>query len=267
MTRSETDQANARLVPVLLIADGRLVKTTRFRNPVYLGDPINAVRIFNAKAVDEITILDISATPAGRGPDFDLIAAICEEAFMPVSYGGGITNREHAARLLRSGADKVIINSALHERVELVHEVADLFGSQAVCASIDVRRSPFGKRHVVSRSARRKQTASPEAWARRLVEAGAGEIMLQDVDRDGTMAGYDHDLLKSVASAVGVPLVACGGARDLDDLVRAVAEDGVSAAAAGALFVFYGPHRAVLINPPSQDEFTARLRAAQPAIV
>lgn len=255
----------ARLVPVLLVSDGALVKTRRFANPVYLGDPINAVRIFNEKAVDELMILDISATPSRRGPDFDLVASISEEAFVPVTYGGGITTRGHAARLLNQGVDKVVINSASHTDRLLIGEIAADFGAQAVCASIDVDRGRNGEAIVVSAGGRRHHTVKLNDWAKQLVEAGAGEILLQSVERDGSMAGYDQALIRSISQSIPVPLVACGGASGLQDMVDAVVHGGASAVGAGALFVFYGPHRAVLINPPSQQQFAEALAAARPA--
>lgn len=178
---------------------------------------------------------------------------------MSVSFGGAISNRGEAARLARDGADKVAINSALHDRSELVHDVTAIFGSQAVYASIDVGRSIFGKRHVISSGARRKNGARIEVKDRCFTEAGAGEIMLQGVDWAGMILDCDHDLLKSPGSAVSVPLVACGGAKAPPNLVRAVAEDGVSAAAPGDLFVVYVPHRAALVNPSSQNEFVVAL--------
>lgn len=250
-----------RLVPVLLLDRRAMVKTRRFRDPVYLGDPINVMRIFSDKAVDEIVLLDISSTRDGTGPNFDLVARIAEEAFMPLSYGGGITDLDQARRLLQNGADKIVLGAVLRHDIKLVTRIAEAFGSQAVAVSIDVKCAHNGTYGVVSRNAQAPHDVDVVAWAQRLEAAGAGEIILQCVDRDGTLEGYDHVLIRKITSAVTIPVVACGGARDMTDLVKAVQEGGASAAAAGALFVFFGRHKAVLINPPSQDLFISALGA------
>ena len=253
---------SVRMVPLLLLRGRSFVKTTRFRNPIYLGDPLNIIRIFNEKAVDEIAILDIDATRERRGPNFDYIAAIAEEAFMPLSYGGGITNLDDAQRLFRGGVEKVILNSAMHRNLKLATEISEAFGSQAIAGMIDVKKNWLDRHQVSSGVRQRTQVSSPVEWAHKLVEAGVGEIILQAIDRDGTMNGYDLDALHAITSEISVPVMVCGGASSIQDMVRAVVDGGASAVAAGALFVFYGPHRAVLINPPSQDEFQRCLAAA-----
>lgn len=251
------------MVPLLLLKDKSFVKTTKFRNPIYLGDPLNTIRIFNEKAVDEIVILDIEATRNGRGPDFDYVASIVEEAFMPVAYGGGIQRVEDVQRLLRNGVEKVILNSALHRNLSLASQIAKAFGSQAIAGLVDVKRDFFGRHRTTAGSPNIAKVMNPVEWSRHLVDAGVGEIVLQSVDRDGSMQGYDLDILRAVTSAVSVPVMCCGGASGVDNMAAAVLDAGASAVAAGALFVFYGPHRAVLINPPSRKEFLAALDKKQ----
>lgn len=248
-----------RVIPVLLLKGGGFCKTTRFADPRYLGDPLNIVRIFNEKEVDELCILDIDATLSGRGPQFAMLESLADECFMPVSYGGGIRSAEDCRRLFAAGFEKVVLNSALADDVAIVSAVAAMAGSQAVIASIDARREPDGSHRVWTHGGRRPTGETPVRWARRLADLGAGEILLTDIDRDGTMEGYDLDLVRTVADAVPVPLIACGGAGSMDDLVAGVLKGHASAVAAGSLFVFYGRRRAVLINPPTFEEFEAAL--------
>jgi cyclase len=239
-----------RVIPCLLLKNGGLVKTRGFAEPKYVGDPINAVKIFNEKEVDELVFLDISATPAGRAPSFELIRDIAAEAFMPFAYGGGVTSVEEVKRLVGLGAEKVVVNSAAVARPELVREAAEVVGSQSLVVAIDVKRSLLGRYEVVTHSGTRRSGLDPVAWAQQVESLGAGEILVNSVDRDGTMKGYDLALLRKVTGAVRVPVVACGGAGGLADLRAAVAEGGASAVAAGSLFVFHGKHRAVLITYP-----------------
>lgn len=243
-----------RVIPCLLLKNGGLVKTRGFAEPKYVGDPINAVKIFNEKEVDELVFLDISATPAGRPPSFELIRDIAAEAFMPFAYGGGVTSVEEVKRLVGLGAEKVVVDSAAVARPELVREAAEVVGSQSLVVAIDVKRSLLGRYEVVTHSGARRAGLDPVAWAQQVESLGAGEILVNSVDRDGTMKGYDLALLRKVTSAVRVPVVACGGAGGLADLRAAVAEGGASAVAAGSLFVFHGKHRAVLITYPDYRE-------------
>jgi cyclase len=238
------------VIPVLLLSEGGLVKTAKFRDPRYVGDPINAVRIFNDKQVDELVLLDIDATPHGRYPDEAAIEEITGEAFMPVAYGGGVRNVGTATRLIQLGVEKVVVNAACVEQPDAVAQIADRLGSSTLVAAIDARRSGSGW-EVVSRSATRPTGLDVRAHAEAVAGMGAGELFLNSVDQDGTMSGYDIELIRAVTSVVDVPVVACGGAGRLDDLVSAVRDGGASAAAAGSLFVFHGPHRAVLITYPS----------------
>ena len=238
-----------RVIPCLLLHDGGLVKTRCFGEPRYVGDPINAVRIFNEKYVDELVLLDIAASRAGAEPDYDLIARISGECFMPLCYGGGIRRLEQARRLVTSGVEKIAVNSMAIDRPALLRELCDEFGASSVVAGIDVVRDRRGRACVYHPGQRRATALSPLEQARAVVKAGAGEIFLNSVDRDGMRCGCDLDLIRQVLQAVPVPVIACGGADGLNDMRDAIAA-GASAAAAGSMFVFYGPHRAVLINYP-----------------
>jgi cyclase len=242
-----------RVIPCLLLKNGGFVKTVRFSHAKYLGDPRNIVRIFNEKEVDEIVLLDITATVENRKPDFSLISEIVSEAFMPLGYGGGIRSIEDIKSLFKIGIEKVIINSFAVEKPEFIREAAERFGSQSIVAAIDVKKNLFGKYHVYSHSGRKKSILSPEQHAKSMEELGAGELILNSIDRDGTMVGYDLELIKRVSSAVSIPVIASGGAGNLRHLKEAV-EAGASAVAAGSLLVYQGVHNAVLINYPTQEE-------------
>ena len=243
-----------RVIPCLLLREGGLVKTVKFKDPSYVGDPINAVKIFNTKEVDELVVLDIGATAEGRAPDFEAILDIVSEAFMPVAYGGGITQVDQAQQLFALGVEKVVINSAAVDSPDLISQLAVRFGSQSVVVAVDAKRCGiFSKLEAMTHNAGNKTGKDPAAFAREMERLGAGEIFLTAVDRDGTMTGYDVELIKQVADAVDVPLVACGGAGKLSDFTRA-AQAGASAVAAGSLFVYHGPHRAVLISYPDRRE-------------
>jgi imidazole glycerol-phosphate synthase subunit HisF len=243
-----------RVIPALLLIDGLLYKTVRFKAPKYVGDPRIAVKIFNDKCADEIVVLDVRASVQGRAPDLRLIEEIAGECFMPMAYGGGVRDVDTASRLFSLGVEKVIVNSAAVANPNLVRELSQRFGAQSVVAAIDVKRDWLKRPRVVTHSATRRADLEPLQWARRLEELGAGEILLNSVDRDGTFQGYDLPLVKEVAQAVSVPVVACGGAGKVEDCVRVV-RAGASAAAAGSIFVFQGVHRAVLISFPSEAAF------------
>lgn len=244
----------ARVIPCLLLRGHGLVKTRRFKDPVYVGDPVNAVRIFSEKEVDELVVLDIDASREGREPDYELIAEIAGECFMPVAYGGGIRTLDQVRKLIRSGVEKVVVNSVALESTDVITAAAEVFGSQAVVAGIDVRKPLLGGYKVVGKSATVEAKVKLDEHVRRVVAAGAGEIFLNSVDRDGTMSGYDLELVRTVAQLVDVPVVASGGAGTLEHLRQAVHDAGASAVAAGSMFVFHGKHRAVLINYPARAE-------------
>lgn len=242
-----------RLIPCLLLSDGNLVKTRTFKDPTYLGDPINAVKIFSEKCVDELCIQDIEASKNGRGPDFELLSEITTEAFMPLSYGGGITTLEQARRLFHIGFEKVILNTSWQRNPGLLTEISDMFGVQSVIASIDVKQDLFRRTRCYTLDGTQPVEGTPLELAKRAEELGAGEILLNSIDRDGSMQGYDLKLIQSVAAAVGIPLIACGGAGGAQDMKQVLAA-GAHAAAAGSMYVFYGPRRAVLIHVPPEQE-------------
>lgn len=244
----------ARVIPCLLIRGNGLVKTRRFKEPVYVGDPVNAIRIFSEKEVDEIVLLDIDASREGREPNYELISEMAGEAFMPVAYGGGIRNLDQVRRLIRAGIEKVVINTAATESTDVIRAAADIFGNQAVVGAVDVKRTLLGGYRVVAKSASVEAKVGLEEHVQSLVAAGAGEIFLNSVDRDGMMDGYDLQLIRSVTQSVDVPVIACGGAGTVEHLSQGVHEGGASAVAAGSMFVFHGKHRAVLINYPRPRE-------------
>jgi cyclase len=243
----------SRIIPCLLLQDRGLVKTTKFKKPVYVGDPINAIKIFNDKAVDELILLDIDASKRGSAPDFDLIAEVAGECFMPLCYGGGIRSLAHARQIFSLGVEKISLNSAALDRIDLISELAAVYGSQSVVASIDCKKTLLGKHRVMKPDSQTELKMDPVSWARDVERAGAGEILLNSVDRDGTMQGYDLELIASVTRAVSIPVIACGGAGTLSDLAAPIMHAGASAVAAGSLFVFHGPRRAVLINYPTHE--------------
>jgi len=247
-----------RVIPCLLVQGQRLVKTVEFRDPRYVGDPVNAVRIFNEKEVDELVVLDIAATVEQQPPNLRLIGELASECFMPLAYGGGVRTLEQLQSVFSLGVEKVVINSEAAARPAFVSEAAARYGSQSVIVSIDAKKKWLGGYEVRARSGRHGTGLDPVGFARDMESAGAGEILLNSIDRDGTMRGYDLDLISAVSQSVSIPVIACGGAGTLADLAAAV-KGGASAVAAGSMFVFHGKHRAVLINYPARRELEATL--------
>jgi cyclase len=243
----------------LLLKNQGLVKTVKFKNPVYLGDPINIVKIFNDKEVDELIFLDITATVEKRKPPFKLLSQIASECFMPLGYGGGVRKLEDIREILGLGVEKVAINSYAVEDPSFIQKAADLFGSQSIVVSIDVKKTFLGNYEIWTHSGTKRTKMDPVVFARQVAEKGAGELMINSIDRDGTMEGYDIELIKRIAEGVKIPIIACGGAGKISDFSRAVKEGRASAVAAGAMFVFHGPHRAVLINVPTPEELKRAL--------
>lgn len=243
----------ARVIPCLLLRNNGLVKTVRFEQPKYVGDPINAVKIFNEKEVDELVVLDIEASKRGSDPNYALLENIASECFMPLCYGGGIRSLEQASHIIRLGIEKIAVNASAISSPALITALAATLGSQSVVAGIDVKSDWLGRHRVYDASSGKLCSTAPEEHAMRLARAGAGEIFLNSVDRDGTLQGYDLKLVKKVADAVSIPVIACGGAGSTADFVCA-AEAGASAMAAGSQFVFQGRHRAVLISYPPYKE-------------
>lgn len=243
-----------RVIPALLLKRQGLVKTVKFKEPKYLGDPINIVRIFNDKEVDELVLLDITATPEKRGPQFDLLKNIAGEAFIPLAYGGGIRSMDDVKKLLSIGIEKLIMNTSAMETPSLVRDVADHAGSQAAVVSMDVKKGFLGKYEVFTHCGQKKTGLDPVKHAIEMEKMGAGEIIINSIDRDGMMQGYDVDLVRKVADSVQVPVVACGGAGNLSHVSEVIKQGHASAAAAGSIFVFQGPLRGVLISYPTPKE-------------
>lgn len=240
-----------RIIPCLLLKGEGLVKTVKFRNPKYVGDPINAVKIFNDKEVDELIFLDIEATVEGRKPPIKLISEIASECFMPLSYGGGLRNLDDVKTIFNLGVEKVIINNYAIENLDFVREASSRYGSQSIVVAVDVKRNSFGKYEIFSFGGRKKTNLSLVDHVKEMERLGAGEIFLNSINRDGTMEGYDIEMIKKVTDTVSVPVIASGGAGKISDFAEAVRKGGASAVAAGSMFVFHGKHRAVLITYPS----------------
>jgi len=244
---------STRVIPVLLLRNKGLVKTVRFDKSKYIGDPINAVKLFNDKEVDELVFLDIDAGKENRKPDFELIKNIASECFMPLGYGGGITEFEDIARLFAIGVEKVIINTAALKDLQLISQASEVFGDQSIVVSVDVQKNLWGKHQIYAHAKTKHQRSDLIGYIREAQDAGAGEIIINSVDQDGMMQGYDLGLIQKVVAATRVPVVACGGAGTLADLRKAV-DAGASGVAAGSLFIYHGPHKAVLINYPTQQQ-------------
>lgn len=243
----------SRLIPCLLLSAGRLVKTIQFKNPMYVGDPINAVRVFNDKEVDELIVLDIDSSRNGTPIAYDLLGDLASEAFMPLCYGGGVRAMTEIERLFSLGIEKVAINTASIDRPGLITQASEVFGSQSVVGALDVGRTRFGRERVVVGGGRRRTDRDPVDHARALVAAGAGELVVTSIDREGTREGYDLPLVRKVVSAVDVPVVAVGGAGNMSH-VSAVWAEGAAGAGAGTMFVTHGSRRGVLISYPSPKE-------------
>lgn len=240
----------SRIIPCLLLSDGGLVKTRKFGEPRYVGDPLNAVKIFNEKQVDELCFLDIDATRKGREPDFDLIRKIAVECRMPLCYGGGISTAKQAAKIIQFGVEKVSVSAAALERPALISEMADETGRQSVSVVLDVKanRFPFRGYSVMTHNGARKTGIDPVTFAAQAQDLGAGEIIINSIDRDGMMEGYDLDLARAVRAATDIPMTVIGGAGKVEDMKELIDTLGTVGAAAGSLFVFKGKFRAVLIN-------------------
>lgn len=252
MTQAPVEQFAPRVVPCLLLHGDALVKTVRFVQPVYVGDPLNVISIFSAFEADEILLLDVGATRERRRPPFDLLTKLAEESLVPTTYGGGLTSLDDIRRVIDIGYERVVVNTALDTDPRVVTEAARVFGSQAVVASIDAIRLSTGGYDVRVEGGTRGIGVEPAKYARRAQELGAGEILITSIDRDGTMVGYDLALIRSVTDAVTIPVIACGGAGNSDHLVDAF-RGGAAAVAAGSMWVFQGKNRGVLINFPRRE--------------
>jgi len=247
------------VIPTLLIdRDGRLVKTVKFGKRTYIGDPINAVRIFNTKEVDELVLIDIDASVDGREPPYERIAEIASEAFMPVAYGGGVTTEDQIASTIDCGVEKVILSEVLALGTSLIKSAAQRWGGQAVTVCLPVKRNWRGREQVRLRQGKKPLREDLATTVLRVTAAGAGEIIIYAIDRDGTWEGYDTDLCAKVARATPLPVVACGGAGHVGHYRDAVAA-GCAAVAAGSMFIYQGQGRGVLINYPAQDKLRTEL--------
>jgi imidazole glycerol-phosphate synthase subunit HisF len=246
-----------RIIPCLLLRNNGLVKTIKFRESVYIGDPINAVKIFNEKEVDELIFLDIDASRKDNEPSFDLIRNIASECFMPFAYGGGIRSLEQIEKIIKSGAEKIVINTEAFQQKNFVRKAVEQFGSSTIVVSMDIKKSLFDSYSVYIKGGTRNTGKNPVEYAREMEDSGAGEIFLNSIDRDGVMEGYDLEMIRKISGAVKIPVIACGGAGKLDDFRLAIQQGGASAVAAGSFFVFHGRRRAVLITYPSYTEISA----------
>lgn len=244
-----------RHIPCLLLKEGGLVKTVNFKNPKYIGDPINTIRIFNEKEVDELIFLDIDATPKNKEPNYKLLSEIANECFMPLAYGGGIKTFEQAKKIFSIGIEKVAINSALHSNLNLVKQISEVYGSQAVIGVIDVKKNLFGKLQIVSDSATKKYNYSIKEWIEKIEDAGVGEILITSVDHEGTWNGLNLELIKLVTSSSKVPVIAHGGAGTIQHIKDAVKLGGANAVALGSMVVYQKKDFGVLINFPDKVAF------------
>ena len=245
-----------RIIPVLLLKDKGLVKGQKFKNHKYVGDPINAVKIFSTKQVHELFILDINASIEGRRISKELVNKIAEECYMPFGVGGGITSINDITQLLNNGAEKICVNSAAVKNPQLISDSSKKFGSQCIVVSIDVRKDFLGRYEVMTKSGTTRTRLNPINHAKEMERMGAGELLINSINKDGQMSGYDLDLLNAISSSVNIPVIACGGAGQIDDLIFGVKEGKASAVAAGSMFVYYGKKRAVLINYPREQELS-----------
>ena len=241
-----------RVIPVLLLMDNGLYKTKQFNNPIYIGDPINAVKIFNEKEVDELILLDITSTSENKEIQYDFIKDIVSEAFMPICYGGGVKNVNQIKKLLKIGIEKISINSHAVFNPDFIKEASGIYGSSTIVVSLDIRKSKFGKYSVYTERGKRSSGLDPIKFSKYLEKLGVGELLVTSINNEGTMQGYDIILLKKIASQLGIPIIANGGSGKLEHMKKVINDAGVSAVSAGSMFVYYGKHRAVLINYPDR---------------
>lgn len=243
-----------RIIPSLLIHENGLVKTVNFKNPKYVGDPINAVKIFNEKAVDELAIFDIDATVLDKEPNYSLIERLASQSMMPLCYGGGVKTVEQAQRIFSLGIEKIALSSAVLQNPKLITEISDRVGAQSVIVVLDVKKKLLGGYEVYTHNGKKSTGISPFKFVEEAQKLGAGEIVINSIDKDGVMKGYDMDLIAKVREKISLPMTVLGGAGSLQDIEKVIDVHGVIGVAAGSLFVFKGPYKAVLINYPTQLE-------------
>lgn len=239
-----------RVIPCLLLQDDSLVKTINFKKPGYIGDPVNTARIFNELEVDELVVLDITATNKKRKPNFKILSELANECFMPLAYGGGICDFEDAKKIFQIGIEKVIINSITFSKPDFITELAEHFGNQAIVASIDVKKNMFGNYQVLSNSGTKKQKVDPVIWAKELEQLGAGEILLTAIHQEGTWNGFDTNIIERISNAINIPIIANGGASSISDIGKAVKEGQASAVSLGSMVVYQNKGMGVLVNFP-----------------
>tara|TARA_B110000003_G_C16613814_1_gene520518 strand:- start:968 stop:1729 length:762 start_codon:yes stop_codon:yes gene_type:complete len=243
-----------RVIPCLLLKGGSLVKTVNFKKASYIGDPINTARIFNELEVDELTLLDISATNNKKSPNFKILSDLANECFMPLAYGGGINNFEDAKKIFQIGIEKIIINSVCFVKPTLISQLAEHFGSQSIVGSIDVKKNIFGKYQVFSNSGKKKQKVDPISWAKELEQLGVGEILLTSIHREGTWKGFDISIIEKISNAVNIPVIANGGASSLEDIEKVIKQGYASAVSLGSMVVYQNKGMGVLVNFPDNDK-------------
>ena len=243
-----------RIIPCLLVKNKGLVKTVKFKDGKYLGDPINAVRIFNEKEADELMVIDIDATYNNSEPDYKMIENLASECRMPLCYGGGIKTLEQAQRIFSLGVEKIAVSSAAIQNPSIVSDIASKVGSQSVVVVLDVKKKMFGGYDMYTHNGKKSININPIDFAIKMEQEGAGEIVINSIDNDGVMKGYDLDLIDKVRNSISLPLTVLGGAGDLEDIGRLIQKYGIIGAAAGSLFVFKGKYKAVLINYPNWEE-------------
>jgi cyclase len=243
-----------RIIPSLLLHDKGLVKTVNFKSPKYVGDPINAVRIFNEKKVDELAFFDIDATVINKEPDYILIGKLANQSRMPLCYGGGVNSVDKAQKIFGLGIEKISLSSAVIQNPHLVTQIAYRVGSQSVIVVLDIKKKLLGGYEIYTHNGKKSTGINPINFAKELEQLGAGEIIINSIDQDGVMKGYDMNLIDKIAEMVSIPLTVLGGAGSLADIEKVIDKHGVIGVAAGSLFVFKGPYKAVLINYPSQVE-------------
>lgn len=243
-----------RIIPCLLVHNKGLVKTVKFKDPKYVGDPINAVKIFNEKEADELMVVDIDATVENREPDYKMIENLAVECRMPLCYGGGIKTVEQAQQVFNLGVEKIALSSSVLENPSLVMEIAKEVGSQSVVVVLDVKKKMFGGYDIYTHNGKRKTKIDLESFIKMSQELGVGEIVINSIDNDGVMKGYDSSLVSKIKPLINVPMTVLGGAGSLEDIGSLIKDFGIIGCAAGSLFVFKGKYKAVLINYPKRDE-------------
>ena len=243
-----------RIIPSLLVHENGLVKTVNFKNPKYVGDPINAVKIFNEKAVDELAIFDIDATVLGKEPNYSLIERLASQSTMPLCYGGGVKTVEQAQRIFTLGIEKIALSSAILQNPKLITAISDRVGAQSVIVVLDVKKKLLGGYEIYTHNGKKGTGINPFKFVEEAQKLGAGEIVINSIDKDGVMKGYDMDLIAKIREKITLPMTVLGGAGSLQDIEKVIDVHGVIGVAAGSLFVFKGPYKAVLINYPTQIE-------------